>query len=96
MQYLQWVKRFILFYDKRHPVDMGVAEVEAFLTHLAVDGNAAASTQSQALSAILFLYRDVLRQDLVRAKRPALLLWSVIDCSFTLPPKGGRHRHCSL
>lgn len=78
-QYLHWAKRFILFHDKRHPKDMGPAEVEAFLTHLAVDGNVSASTQNQALSALLFLYREVLDQDLpwlqdvVRAKRPARL-----------------------
>lgn len=77
--YLQWVRRFILFNGKRHPVDMGAPEVEAFLTHLAVERNVAASTQSQALSAILFLYRDVLAVDLpwldgvTRAKKPRRL-----------------------
>jgi hypothetical protein len=59
-QYVQWIRRFILFHDKRHPRDMGVAELEAFLTHLAVEGRVAASTQNQALSALLFLYREVL------------------------------------
>lgn len=53
-----------MFHGKRHPKDMGVAEVEAFLSHLAVCGNVAASTQNQALSALLFLYRDVLGVDL--------------------------------
>jgi integron integrase len=78
-QYVHWVKRFILFHNKRHPNEMGSAEVEAFLTHLAVDGHVSASTQNQALSALLFLYREVLEQDLpwmqdvVRAKRPARL-----------------------
>lgn len=78
-QYLQWVRRFILFHGKRHPKTMGATEVEAFLTHLAVEGEVAASTQNQALSALLFLYREVLQQDLpwmsqvVRAKRPARL-----------------------
>lgn len=48
-QYVQWVKRFILFHGKRHPREMGAAEVEAFLTQLAVEGNVAASTQNQAL-----------------------------------------------
>jgi len=62
--YVLWIRRFILFHDKRHPKDMGEAEVEAFLTHLAVDRNVAASTQNQALSALLFLYRHVLRQPL--------------------------------
>jgi integron integrase len=73
--YLQWIKRFILFHKKRHPRDMGEQEITAFLTHLAVDKNVAASTQNQALSAILFLYKDVLKHKLswldnvVRAKR---------------------------
>ena len=75
-QYVQWVRRFILFNDKKHPKDMGAPEVEAFLTHLAVVGNVAAATQNQALSALLFLYREVLEIDLpwldnvTRAKRP--------------------------
>ncbi len=65
-QYVQWIKRFILFHGKRHPRDMGAAEVEAFLTHLAVEGGVAAATQTQtqALSALLFLYREVLEADL--------------------------------
>jgi len=58
--YLQWAKRFILFHGKRHPSDMGAAEVEAFLSALAVERNVSASTQNQAMHAILFLYRDVL------------------------------------
>jgi integron integrase len=61
--YLHWVKRFILFHQKRHPKDIGTPEVEAFLTHLATDLQVAASTQNQAFSAILFLYREVLQQD---------------------------------
>ena len=78
-QYVQWIRRFILFHDKRHPRDMGVAELEAFLTHLAVEGRVAASTQNQALSALLFLYREVLAINLpwldnvVRAKTPQRL-----------------------
>jgi integron integrase len=78
-QYVQWARRFILFQHKRHPRDMGAREVEAFLTHLAVEGQVAAATQNQALSALLFLYREVLGIDLpwldgvVRAKRPARL-----------------------
>ncbi len=52
--YLHWAKRFILFHKKRHPAEMGQAEVEAFLTHLAVEGNVAASTQNQALITITF------------------------------------------
>ena len=78
-QYLQWIKRFIFFHGKRHPGEMGAAEVEAFLTHLAVDGGVAAATQNQALSALLFLYRDVLGVSLpwldnvTRAKKPRRL-----------------------
>lgn len=58
--YVQWVRRFILHHDKRHPAEMGAAEVEAFLTHLAVAGRVSASTQNQARSALLFLYKEVL------------------------------------
>jgi site-specific recombinase XerD len=73
--YVDWVKRYILFHDKRHPEVMGEHEIAEFLTHLAVQGRVTASTQSQALSALLFLYRDVLQKelghlDLVRAKKP--------------------------
>ena len=59
--YVPWVKRFILLHHKRHPEHMGAAEIRAFLTHLAVDGPVAASTQHVALQALLFLYRDVLK-----------------------------------
>jgi integron integrase len=75
--YVGWIRRFIQFHGKRHPRAMGAAELEAFLSHLAVAGKVAASTQNQALSALLFLYRDVLgielawMEDVVRAKRPA-------------------------
>ncbi|MFD0930019.1 integron integrase [Methylophilus glucosoxydans] len=62
--YIQWIKRFILFHDKRHPRDMGTAEIEAFLNHLAVEKKVAASTQSQAKSALLFLYDEVLERNL--------------------------------
>jgi hypothetical protein len=73
--YVHWVRRFILHHGKRQPQEMGGDEVEAFLTYLAVDGRVSASTQTQALCAILFLYKQVLRIDLprldaVRAKRP--------------------------
>ncbi len=77
--YVGWIRRFILFHDKRHPADMGGPEVTRFLTHLAVDEHVSASTQNQALSAVLFLYREVLRvelpwlDDVVRAKRPVHL-----------------------
>jgi hypothetical protein len=53
--YAQWVRRFILFHNKRHPLEMGAAEINQFLTHLAVEGHVSASTQNQAFSAILFL-----------------------------------------
>jgi len=77
--YADWIKRFILFHDKRHPAEMGGAEVEAFLSYLAVKGKVSASTQNQAKSAILFLYRHVLEADLpwlegvVQAKQPERL-----------------------
>lgn len=72
--YLVWIKRFILFHQKRHPQEMGVPEIEAFLTHLAVKHQVAPSTQNQALAALLFLYQQVLEIELpsrinaVRAK----------------------------
>lgn len=75
MAYLHWIRRYILFHDRRHPLEMGEAEVAAFLTHLAVDRTVSASTQNQALSAVLFLYKQVLECDIglvqgvTRAKR---------------------------
>ncbi len=77
--YVDWIRRFILFNDKRHPAQMGKPEVTTFLTYLAAQRNLAASTQNQALSAILFLYREVLELELEwvdgfeRSKRPARL-----------------------
>lgn len=62
--YVDWVRRFILFHHKRHPADLGPEAVEAFLTHLAVAGQVSASTQNQARSALLFLYRQVLEIEL--------------------------------
>ncbi|HTS55805.1 MAG TPA: integron integrase [Burkholderiales bacterium] len=62
--YVDWIRRFILFHGKRHPRELGATEVEAFLTHLAVAGRVAASTQAQAKSALLFLYREVLGVEL--------------------------------
>ena len=73
--YARWIKRFILFHGKRHPAEMGEPEVSRFLTYLAVERRVSASTQNQALSAILFLYRAVLGMDIgwcdgiIRAKR---------------------------
>ncbi|MFT3847568.1 MAG: integron integrase [Propionivibrio sp.] len=77
--YVQWIRRFVLFHAKRHPSEMGVPEVEAFLTSLAVEGNVAASTQNQARSALLFLYKEVLGSELPwldnveQAKKPRRL-----------------------
>jgi integron integrase len=77
--YHDWVRRFILFHDKRHPKEMGAMEVTAFLTYLANERNVSASTQNQAKSALLFLYKQVLEMDLpwmneiVQAKRSTRL-----------------------
>jgi site-specific recombinase XerD len=74
--YVQWIRRFIVFHGKRHPREMGAEELTQFLSDLAIRGNVAASTQNQALNAILFLYRDVLQINLPwlvnvqRAKKP--------------------------
>jgi integron integrase len=74
--YLQWIRRFILFHGKRHPKDMGAAELTQFLSDLAIQRNVSASTQNQALNAILFLYREVLKiqlpwlEEVQRAKKP--------------------------
>jgi len=77
--YVGWIKRFIFFHGKRHPAEMGEPEVNQFLTDLAVTKKVSASTQNQALSALLFLYQHVLNQPLgwinpaVRAKKPERL-----------------------
>lgn len=77
--YVAWIRRFILFHEKRHPSQMGASEVSAFLSHLATGRKVAASTQNQALAAIIFLYRWVLRIDIgppeafIRARRPPRL-----------------------
>ncbi|NUO07724.1 MAG: integron integrase [Candidatus Brocadia sp.] len=77
--YVYWIKRFIFYHEKRHPLHMGEAEVSKFLSHLAVEEKVSASTQNQALSAILFLYQEVLKQELgwinnvTRAKKPSHL-----------------------
>jgi integron integrase len=74
--YTRWIRRFIIYHDKRHPKDLGGPEVSKFLSYLATDRKVAASTQNQALSAILFLYKEILDvelpwlDDLVRAKQP--------------------------
>ena len=77
--YIDWIKRFIFYHGKRHPREMAEEEVVEFLTHLARDLNVAASTQNQALSALLFLYKEVLKheigwlQKVERAKKPLKL-----------------------
>ena len=77
--YLQWIRRYIVFHQRRHPRELGAAEVERFLTHLAVDRKVSASTQNQALQAVLFLYREVLAvklpwlENITRATRPQRL-----------------------
>jgi integron integrase len=77
--YIDWIKRYIYFNNKQHPKDMGEQHVSAFLTHLAVDRKVASSTQNQALCALVFLYREVLKKEigefdnLIRAKKPQKL-----------------------
>jgi integrase len=77
--YLHWIRRYVKFHGRRHPREMGAAEVEAFLTHLAVDQRVSAATQNQGLHALLFLYRQVLGVDLswleniTRASKPKRL-----------------------
>src|SRR5437899_2121086 len=77
--YVYWIRRFILFHGKRHPRELGTAEITDYLTHLAVDAHVAPSTQNQALSAILFVYREVIGGDvgslanMERAKRTVRL-----------------------
>ncbi len=77
--YTDWIRRFILYHGKRHPRELAEPHVVDFLTHLARDGNVAASTQNQALSALLFLYKEVLKEEIgwiegvERAKRPVRL-----------------------
>lgn len=77
--YVGWIRRFIFFHSKRHPAEMGAAEVGDFLTHLAVTANVAASTQNQALNALVFMYKAVLDkplgdlQGVIRAKKPQRL-----------------------
>lgn len=91
--YVAWVERYIRFHKLRHPLEMGASEIEAFLAYLAVEGNVAASTQNQALCALLFLYKHVLDQELpakinvLWAKKPERLptvltrqeVWQIID-----------------
>ena len=76
--HVDWIRRFVLFHDKRHPNEVGALGIEAFLTYLPANENVAASTQNQAPSALLFLFRQVLHKDLgaidaLRAKKPKRL-----------------------
>lgn len=97
--YVSWIRRFILANKKRHPREMGAVELEAFLTRLATHGKVSASTQNQALSALLFLYREVLGMDLpwmedvTRAKRPQRLptVLSVTEVQSMLARMDGRN-----
>ena len=98
--YVDWIRRFILFHGKQHPSELGAPEVEAFLTHLAVKGNVAASTQNQAKSSLLFMYREVLGLELpwlgeiVPAKAPARLpvVLTREEVSAILARLAGTHR----
>ncbi len=97
--YLGWIKRYIFFHDKRHPKDMGAEEIEAFLTHLAVEGNVAASTQNLAKSSLLFLYREVLEiqlpwlDNVTQAKAPKRLpvVLTVSEVQSVLSRLNGTH-----
>jgi integron integrase len=98
--YVDWIRRFILFHDKRHPRELGKAEITRFLTWLATHQRGAASTQNQALCALLFLYRHVLEQDfpwlddLVWAKKPGRIpvVLSRLEVSALLTAMGGMRR----
>lgn len=104
--YVQWARRYILFHGKRHPKEMGEAEINAFLTYLAVEGRVSASTQTQALCALLFLYRTVLSRDvgelegLVRAKRrrklPVVLSVEEVKRILAACPQGTERLFLSL
>lgn len=77
--YIGWIRRYIIFHGKRHPLELGATSISKFLSHLAVERNVSASTQNQALNAIVFLYKQVLEKDpgefdgIIRAKRPRFL-----------------------
>jgi site-specific recombinase XerD len=90
--YVYWIERYIRFHGIRHPNTMGTPEVEQFLTHLAVEGRVSASTQNQALGALLFLYQHVLKLEIgrlnaVRARRPVRV---------PLVLSRGEVRHCTF
>lgn len=79
--YVNWIQKYILFHNKRHPKEMAEREINQFLTYLAVNRKVAASTQNQALSALLFLYKVILRKEigwignLQRARKPQKFQW---------------------
>ena len=87
--YVAWIRRFILFHEKRHPAGMGLPEVRRFLTHLAVREKVAAATQNQALNALVFFYRDVLtgilRVPSIRARQRAARLPTVLSHEEVVP-----------
>lgn len=97
--YTDWIKRYIYFHDKRHPKDMGAHDIEAFLTHLAVQGKVAAATQNLAKSALLFLYREVLEiqlpwlENITQAKTPKRLpvVLTEIEVQSLLSQLSGTH-----
>jgi Phage integrase, N-terminal SAM-like domain len=88
--YLSWIKRFILFHHKRHPKDMGAPEIRAFLAHLALHEQVAASTQNGALNALLFLYRHVLKQENRKFKQPFPPPACASPVAPSRPPAGAR------
>lgn len=98
--YVDWIKRYIFFHNKRHPREMGAPEISAFLSHLATDKQVAANTQNQALNALIFLYRQILNQDvgllegIIRAKRPQRLplVLTTLEVQKILEGMEGTHR----
>lgn len=98
--YVDWIKRYIFFHNKRHPREMGAPEISAFLSHLATDKQVAANTQNQALNALIFLYRQILNQDvgvlegIIRAKRPQRLplVLTTLEVRRVLEGMEGTHR----
>ena len=99
--YADWTKRYVRYHNLRHPMEMGAKEISAFLSHLAVEGNVAASTQNQALQALIFLYTHVLKKELphfgahvVRAKKPKKLpvVLSADETASVLSGLDGLHR----
>ena len=87
--YVAWVKRFIYYHNVKHPAEMAEAEINMFLTHLAVDKNVSASTQNQALSALLFLYRHAVGRkvgelgEVVRARKPKSIIQRAVKQAVT-------------